>query len=81
MTATIPELKSRLKRGPRMSRRLLAEFALCIANSPARPARQLSPETLAKIKSELVSLANNGNRQSFKFVEQMFTRYPELKES
>ena len=79
MTATIPYLKSKLKRGPRMSRRLLAEFALCIANSPARPARQSSPETTAKIKAELVRLGNNGNRQSFEFVQQMFSRYPELK--
>jgi hypothetical protein len=72
-------LKRRLKVGPRTSRRLLGEFALCLANSPARPARQLTPQTLGKIKSELVRLANNGNCQSFEFVERMFQRYPELR--
>jgi hypothetical protein len=74
-------LKSRLKRGPRMSRRLLGEFAIYLANSPARPLHHLSPETFAKIKTELLRLAANGDCQSFKFVQRMFARYPELRES
>ncbi len=81
MIATIPELKARLKRGPKLSRRLLGEFALVLANSPARPLRQLKPEALTKIKIELMRLAGNGNRQSFKYVQEMYRRYPELKNS
>ena len=57
-------LKSRLKRGPKLSRQLRAKFALCqIGAAP----RRLSPAVLA-----------NGTRQEFKFAQKS-ERYPELR--
>jgi hypothetical protein len=69
-------LKSALKRGPRMSREMRAEYGLVLIGAPPR---KLTPEVLAKLKSEIVRIGNNGTRQGFEFAEKMFERYPELK--
>jgi hypothetical protein len=75
-SAETARLKSRLKRGPKLSRQLRAEFALCQIDAPPR---RLSPAVLAKIKTEVVRIGTNGTRQGFKFAEAMFKRYPELR--
>ena len=41
--------------------------------------RQIRPEALAKIKSELVRLGTNGSRTGFEFARRMFEHYPELR--
>jgi hypothetical protein len=75
-SAETAQLKSRLKRGPKLSRQMRAEFALCqIGGAP----RRLSPAVLAKLKAEIVRIGCNGTRQGFKFAQKMFERYPELK--
>ena len=76
MTPAIPTLKAKLKHGPPMSREMRAEYLLTqVAAGP----RRLSPAVLAKLKSEVVRLGNNGTRQGFKFAQKMFERYPELR--
>jgi hypothetical protein len=71
-------LKSRAKRGPKLSRELRVDFVLYLADAPPR---RLRPETAKKIKLELMRLAGNGDRRSFKFVEAMFRDHPELREA
>ena len=72
----VHELKRKLKFAPKMGRELRAEFLLAEVDAPPR---RLSPETLAKLKTEIVRIGNNGTRQGFKFAEKMFARYPELR--
>jgi hypothetical protein len=76
MTTAIAQLKRKLKYGPKMGRELRAEYLLTEVNAPPR---RLSPKTLAKLKTEIVRIGNNGTRQGFKFAEKIFERYPELR--
>jgi hypothetical protein len=41
--------------------------------------RRVSPLVLAKIKTEVTRLANNGTRTGFRYAEKMFEAYPELR--
>ena len=72
----IARVKSRLKRGPRMTRQMRADYAL--AQISARP-RQLAPKVAAKLKTELMRLAGSGNPRTAKLVETMFSRYAEMR--
>jgi hypothetical protein len=69
-------LKSRLKRGPRMSRELRAEFALTLIDAPPR---KLRPEVVEKIKKEIERLAQSAHPAVVRFAQTMLERYPELR--
>jgi hypothetical protein len=76
MPTAIAQLKRRMKFAPKMGRECRAEYLLTEVNAPPR---RLSPKTLAKLKTEIVRIGNNGTRQGFKFAEKIFERYPELR--
>jgi hypothetical protein len=73
----IHRLKSFIKRGPRMSRVLRAEYLRCGSDTPAH---SLTPEIIAKIQSELERLDGADKPPHVRdFVRRMRERYPELR--
>jgi len=75
MPTTIQTIRARAKRGPRMSRQVRAEYVAVQADLPTR---RLSPEIMAKIRSEVDRLALSPDPRVRHFVEVMHARYPEL---
>ncbi len=71
MPSDVHELKRKLEYGPKMT-----EHGLPLRFDKPR---RVSPLVLAKIKTEVTRLANNGTRTGFTFAQAMFRRYPELR--
>jgi len=67
---SIQSIKAAAKRGPRMVRQVSAEYVATLAGC----APHLSPELLAKVKTEVLRMGNNGTRHGFKFAQKMFER-------
>jgi hypothetical protein len=75
MPSDVHDLKRKLKRGPRMSRELRAEFLSSQINGPPR---RLRPATLEKLRAEVKRLALSTNPRVQEFVGMMAERYPEM---
>jgi predicted DNA-binding transcriptional regulator YafY len=75
MSTTISELKSEMKRGPKLSRELRADYLLAQADLPPR---KLRPEVVRKIQSEIARLQQYGDAKAREFARKMREQNPEL---
>jgi hypothetical protein len=54
-------------------------FAQPVRRHDHRKPRKHSDDALSLLKREVVRIGTNGTRQGFKFAQQMFAAFPELK--